>query len=332
MDQSQRDRPYLAEWWPRVGATLLDIVVVWAIWFVALIAVALVTLPLGIADDLGGGLWTILYLVLAVLYSCGTMSRKGRYNGQTLGKQAAGIRVVRDNGTPMTFGPAFVRDVLLKWVGGTVTLGIGWIIDSLWPLGERENRALHDLIVKTHVVEDKVRQPQLQSVPQPAQALPQLAPPIARHYDAARRIQGAIGAAVQNAQLPYGQVSREIDDLMRQLWQSALRANMLHEALEETPVARVEQRLAELQFQKSPELIGALKEQLIVQRRMQGQLERYDAEMERIVVELDTVRANIVSVSATGDIGNQERLADTVRELRDEMSAVGEGMDQAYGR
>jgi hypothetical protein len=52
--------------------------------------------------------------------------------------------------------------------------------------------------------------------------------------------------------------------------------------------------------------------------------------MERIVVELDTVRANIVSVSASGDLARQEQLAETVRELRDEMSAVGEGMDEAY--
>jgi hypothetical protein len=163
------------------------------------------------------------------------------------------------------------------------------------------------------------------------QQYPALAPPIARHYDAARRIQAAIGSAVQSAQLPYGEVSREIDNLMQQLWRSALRANMLHEALEETPVARIEQRLSELQFEKNSELIGALREQLVVQRRMQGQLERYDSEMERIVVELDTVRANIVSVSVSGDVGNQERLASTVRHLRDEMSAVGEGMDQAYG-
>jgi hypothetical protein len=271
--------------------------------------------------------WVLLYLVMAVVYACGTLSRKGEHNGQTLGKQAAGIRVVRDNGKPITFGFAFMREVILKWLVGNLAFGIGWIVDSLWPLGEREKRALHDLIVDTHVVESKLRDA---PIPQPT-APPMLAPPIARHYDAARRIQAAIGNAVRSAQLPYGQVSREIDGLMQQLWQSAQRANMLHEALEETPVARIEQRLAELQFQKRPELIGALREQLVVQKRMQGQLAHYDAEMERIVVELDTVRANIVSVSASGDVDNQERLAGTVRELRDEMSAVGEGMDQAYG-
>ena len=114
------------------------------------------------------------------------------------------------------------------------------------------------------------------------------------------------------------------------LWQSAQRAQMLYEALEETPVARVEQRLSAIGIGQDLELAGALREQLSVQRRMAGQLERYDGELERIVVELDTVRSNLISVSASGDTANQERLAGAVRDLRDEMSAVAEGMDQAY--
>jgi uncharacterized RDD family membrane protein YckC len=36
-------------------------------------------------------------------------------------------------------------------VGGFL-LGIPWLIDVLWPLWDDENRALHDMIVKSHVV------------------------------------------------------------------------------------------------------------------------------------------------------------------------------------
>jgi uncharacterized RDD family membrane protein YckC len=329
MTDPHDERPYLAEWWPRVGATLLDWLIVWAIFIGVAIAAAIATAPFG--GDGISAVWWLIAAVIAIAYTCGTMSRKGLHNGQTLGKQAAGVKVVRDDGRPVTIKTAFGRDILIKYVGGNLTFGIGWIVDSLWPLGERENRALHDLAIKTHVV--STTPPPRPQIPQhqPAVQYPQLAPPVARHYDAARRIQGAIGTAVQQAQLPFSSVSREVDALMSQLWQSALRANMLHEALEETPVARIEQRLTELQFEKKPELIGALREQLVVQKRMANQFERYDNEMERIVVELDTVRANIVSVSASGDQSRQEQLAETVRELRDEMSAVGEGMDQAYG-
>ena len=76
----------------------------------------------------------------------------------------------------------------------------------------------------------------------------------------------------------------------------------------------------------------ALREQLIVQRRMQAQLREFDGELERMVIELDTVRSNLVSAAASGDAQHQERLAERVRALRDEMSAVSEGIDAGYGR
>ena len=159
-----------------------------------------------------------------------------------------------------------------------------------------------------------------------------LAPPIARHVDAAHRIQAGIAAAVQRAELPYTAVSSEVGSLVGELERSAMRAQLLYEALSETPVASVEQRLAQVGELEQPELAMALREQLVVQRRMQEQLQRFDGEMERMVVELDTVRANLVSTAASGDAQNQERLAERVRSLRDEMSAVSEGMDAGYGR
>jgi hypothetical protein len=119
--------------------------------------------------------------------------------------------------------------------------------------------------------------------------------------------------------------------MVGELERSAMRAQLLYEALSETPVASVEQRLARVGELEKPELALALREQLVVQRRMQEQLQRFDGEMERMVVELDTVRANLVSTAASGDAQNQERLAERVRSLRDEMSAVSEGMDAGYG-
>ena len=321
----------LSDWWPRVGAAVLDGFAIWAIAFGALIVGGIASEVAG-SDEVVAPIWLLVLTVSAIAYYVGLMTRKGAHNGQTLGKQALDIRVVQDDGKPVTAGTAFVRDVLLKFVGGNLVFGIGWLIDSLWPLGERENRALHDLMVHTHVVRVRpvVRRPQIPQPQRPVAARPQLAPPIARHVDAAHRIQAGIAAAVQRAELPYVEVSTEVNSLMGLLQHSAQRAQMLYEALEETPVAGVEQRLSELGGQR-PELASALQEQLTVQRRMAVQLERYDGEMERIVVELDTVRSNLISVSASGDVDNQQKLADAVRHLRDEMSAVAEGMDQAYG-
>jgi hypothetical protein len=52
--------------------------------------------------------------------------------------------------------------------------------------------------------------------------------------------------------------------------------------------------------------------------------------MERVLVELDTVHGNLVSVSASSEAANQERLAGDVRALRDEVGAVAAGMSEAY--
>jgi uncharacterized RDD family membrane protein YckC len=70
---------------------------------------------------------------------------------------ATGIRVVRASGEPMTFGVAFLREVLVKWflfaaVLGSVTLGLAGVVDYLWPLWDEENRALHDYVVNTRTV------------------------------------------------------------------------------------------------------------------------------------------------------------------------------------
>ena len=70
---------------------------------------------------------------------------------------------------------------------------------------------------------------------------------------------------------------------------------MLCEALAEKPVAAVEARLTELTGSGKLELIDALEEQLEVQRRLETQLGAFNDEMERIVVELETIRSSLVT-------------------------------------
>jgi uncharacterized RDD family membrane protein YckC len=324
----------LSSWGSRVGAALLDGMILWGITMVAIMVAAIVAAPFGGPDDIAGPLWLLFSFLGVCGYYGGTMTRQGEHNGQTLGKQAAGIRVVRDDGKPISAGTVAAREVGLKFIGGSVTFGVGYVIDCLWPLGERQNRALHDLAVHTHVV-DTTPAPapmpvQLQAPPWGAPR-PQLAPAIARHVYAAQNLQVRIGETVQRAQLPYVEVCHEVNSLVGLMHQSAQRAQMLHDALAESPPARIEHRLAELDGSGKTELIEALQHQLTVQRRMEAQLERYGDELERVVVELDTVRGNLLSVSASTDAHNQQRLADEVRQLRDEMSSIADGVSEAYG-
>lgn len=80
-----------------------------------------------------------------------------RTDGRTLGKLAAGTRVVKANRTSMDLGTAVLREVVLKSLAvgfvASWTFGIAYLVDWLWPLFDDEKRALHDFVVETRVVD-----------------------------------------------------------------------------------------------------------------------------------------------------------------------------------
>lgn len=160
-----------------------------------------------------------------------------------------------------------------------------------------------------------------------------LAPPIRAHLLDARAREQRIRDAIERADLPYTEVSDEVDGFVRVLESTAGRAQLLYDALADTPVEQVAHRLEEVKARglaANRELVDALEHQLAVQRRMQAQLDRFYDEMERIVIELDTVRGNLVSVSASTDAAAQRQVASEVRSLREQMGAVADGIGEAY--
>jgi hypothetical protein len=158
-----------------------------------------------------------------------------------------------------------------------------------------------------------------------------LAEPIGRLLQGALDRERRIRDAIDRAQLPYEEVSTEVDRFVRDMEGTAARAQLLWEALAETHPDVVERRLSQVRGEPGKEeLVKALETQLTVLRRMQAQLQRFFNEMERVLVELDTVRGSLVSVSASTDAANQERLASEVRDLRDEVGTLAEGMSEAY--
>jgi uncharacterized RDD family membrane protein YckC len=143
-------RAPLSGWWRRVGAYILDAI------FTSIVSWVGVTLIYA-GSEATGVILVLAGLVVAFFYYPLTMMREGEHNGKSLGKQIVAIRVVRDDGQPVTFGFALLREFVVKYllfsvVGGFV-FGIPWLIDVLWPLWDDENRALHDMIVKSHVLE-----------------------------------------------------------------------------------------------------------------------------------------------------------------------------------
>jgi uncharacterized RDD family membrane protein YckC len=147
----------LASWGSRVGATLLDALIL------VIPSALLVLLVVGVfaaGSDVGGVVVAIIaflaYVVAALFYAPVLMARPGERNGQTWGKQIVGIRAVRDTGEPFELGFGFLREFVVKnllfgTVGGFFA-GIPTLIDWLWPLWDDQNRCLHDMVVSTHVI------------------------------------------------------------------------------------------------------------------------------------------------------------------------------------
>ena len=158
-----------------------------------------------------------------------------------------------------------------------------------------------------------------------------LSTPIANLVRAAIERQVRIRQAIEEANLPYADALSEVDAFVLAMETTARRAQLLYSTLEQTPSDGVEARLAEVQGDpaRAP-LVDALTNQLKVLRRCEVQLQGFYDQMEQILVELDTVRGNLVSAGASTDAASQKQLADDVRGLREEVGALAEGLEEAY--
>lgn len=159
-----------------------------------------------------------------------------------------------------------------------------------------------------------------------------LTPGIARLVRTARERETRIREALHgNDDVPGEEVVTEVDGFVAALEDTARRAQSLADALRDTPPQKVAARLAQVRDDPAKgELADALATQLETLERMDAQLRRFGDEMERILVELDTIRGHIVSVSATTGAAAGRELAGEVRALREQMGAVSEGMAAAY--
>lgn len=163
-----------AGWWQRAGAILLDLLITYALSFAAGFAVGSLAGPNANPDFVAGG-----GMLAAAVASCAywglTMGRSGAHNGQTWGKQAAGVRVTRENGAPVTFWFGLLREGFVKPLIATFTIGL----DYLWPLWDAKNQALHDKSMGTRVMRTALAPATLWAPPvHPASSM--AAPPVAR--------------------------------------------------------------------------------------------------------------------------------------------------------
>jgi hypothetical protein len=159
-----------------------------------------------------------------------------------------------------------------------------------------------------------------------------LAPPVAGHLQQVLAQERAIRGAIERAELPFSEVSEEVDTFVRAAEKTAGRAQLLYEYLVEQDPRRVEWRYQQVRTETDPSkraLAEALWAQLQAMQRAQRELDSFYTEMERIAVELGNIRGQLLSVSAASEGASQRQLASDVRDLREQMGAVAEGMTEA---
>ena len=90
-----------------------------------------------------------------LVYATWFLAALGR--GQTPGKQIVGVRVIRANGEPSTWGRTFLREFVVEWIVvgvlSAMTGGIFYVVNYVWPLWDKDRQALHDKMVETLVVD-----------------------------------------------------------------------------------------------------------------------------------------------------------------------------------
>ena len=142
-----------ADWGSRVGAWMLDLVVLSLLLFALAIAFVIALVP---SSERGAGGTGVGILVWPFIPLYGALCHR-YWHGQTVGKRALGIAVEHVRGGPISLGQALGRGYLRAAM--FVFLYVPWIVDSLWPLWQPENRSLHDLAASTIVVQRRGASP-----------------------------------------------------------------------------------------------------------------------------------------------------------------------------
>ena len=129
-----------AGWGKRVGATLIDVLIVVPAYIVA-----------GIGQGIGGGaggLITVIGYLAAIAIFVWNVCLQGGNTGYTIGKGVLGIKLIKEQtGQPIGAGMAFVRQLV------HILDGLPCYVGYLWPLWDAKKQTFADKILTTIVIE-----------------------------------------------------------------------------------------------------------------------------------------------------------------------------------
>jgi predicted Zn finger-like uncharacterized protein len=135
-----------AGFWVRTVAYILDFVLLGFVQLVLSVLIDQVIALLGIAAEGDPAVNMVIWLFGASL-SIGYAVFFTGYCGQTPGKMALRIKVIRTDGSPVSYGRAVLREVPGKFLS-SILLGIGYLMVAF----DNKKQGLHDKIAATYVI------------------------------------------------------------------------------------------------------------------------------------------------------------------------------------
>ncbi|MFE3722663.1 RDD family protein [Streptomyces cyaneofuscatus] len=134
--------PELAHWGLRAGGLIIDGLIIGAP-YLLLVGIG------GAMGDAAGGILALLGFLVMIGLTLWQLYQEGT-TGQTIGKKAVGIRLLREaDGRPLGFGMAFVRR--LAHFLDSIACYIGW----LWPLWDEKKQTFADKVCSSVVIRSK---------------------------------------------------------------------------------------------------------------------------------------------------------------------------------
>jgi uncharacterized RDD family membrane protein YckC len=147
-------RAVLAERGTRLGASILDSLAFFGMVYGPILVFGVLSASAWSPMMDGGAVNAVFGMGLASAFVgfviwCAITVKYVKQNGQSIGKKICGIKVVRRDGTPVTFSRLFWLRNFVTWIISLVPL-FG-LVDSLFIFGE-SRQCLHDKIADTIVV------------------------------------------------------------------------------------------------------------------------------------------------------------------------------------
>lgn len=144
---SSMDAVPKAGFWIRVVATLVDAFIVFGLQFLlgSILAVAGTVTTVGAETGAGETAMVVHLFNLTISFAYYVFFTG--YNGQTPGKMALRIKVIRRDGAPVGYARAAFREVPAKFLSG-ILFGIGYLMVAF----DEQKRGLHDRMSDTYVI------------------------------------------------------------------------------------------------------------------------------------------------------------------------------------